>query len=255
MAIVNSTDTTNSIMDLYGQAEKSTAKTTGSNLGKDAFLTLMITQLQYQDPLNPSSDKDFLAQMAQFSGLEQMQNLNQSSSMSQAYSLIGKVVQATVTDETTLESKAVEGFVDSVSLKNGKTYVQVNGNDIELEKVTNVSYIDYEAANLSNTTKTNAFSLIGKIVKGTIIDATTLVSETVEGFADSVSIKNGKTYVQVNGKNVEFGNITDVSYVDYDSSNLDYAKQTNDTLKTIQEQLMALTTKFGLTTTTETTEE
>lgn len=51
------------------------ASTASNVLGKDDFLQLMITKLQYQDPLNPTSDEDFIAQLAQFSSLEQLSNI------------------------------------------------------------------------------------------------------------------------------------------------------------------------------------
>lgn len=55
---------------------KKSLETKKNDLDKDAFLRLLTTQLANQDPLNPMEDKEFIAQLAQFSSLEQMQNLN-----------------------------------------------------------------------------------------------------------------------------------------------------------------------------------
>ncbi len=54
------------------------SKQKGSALDKDSFMLLLVTQFKYQDPLNPMEDKEFIAQMAQFSSLEQLMNLNTS---------------------------------------------------------------------------------------------------------------------------------------------------------------------------------
>lgn len=83
-------------------------------LGKDEFLKLLITQLRFQDPMNPMEDKEFIAQMAQFNSLEQMQTLNKNftansefSQLTQASSLIGKNVSIRQ-DEETFPGKVME---------------------------------------------------------------------------------------------------------------------------------------------------
>lgn len=58
-------------------------KKASSELNKDTFLQLLVTQMKNQDPLNPMEDREFISQMAQFSALEQMQNLNTSMTTSQ----------------------------------------------------------------------------------------------------------------------------------------------------------------------------
>lgn len=94
-----------------------------SELGKDAFLQLLVTQMQYQDPLNPSSDTEFISQLASFSSLEQMQNLNGTFSKAQAFSLIGQEVRVTA------DNKAgyVQGTVDYVTVSNGTSYFSIDG--------------------------------------------------------------------------------------------------------------------------------
>ena len=83
-----------------------TTKKTGNDaLGKDAFLNLLVTQLQHQDPTQPMADGEFLAQLAQFSSLEQLQQMNQSlTQIAQFYSALNPDAAGNTTAKT--EGKA-----------------------------------------------------------------------------------------------------------------------------------------------------
>ena len=59
------------------QTSNPSSSASQDTLGRDAFLNLLVTQLQHQDPTQPQADGEFLAQLAQFSALEQLQSLNQ----------------------------------------------------------------------------------------------------------------------------------------------------------------------------------
>jgi flagellar basal-body rod modification protein FlgD len=61
----------------YQTSNPTQSSASQDTLGRDAFLNLLVTQLQHQDPTQPQADGEFLAQLAQFSSLEQLQSLNQ----------------------------------------------------------------------------------------------------------------------------------------------------------------------------------
>ncbi len=93
-----------SVSDVYSQAN-TPKQQDNSVMGKDDFLTLLVAQLQHQDPLNPSESTEFTAQLAQFSSLEQLQNIDTTLNGFEVYQstlnniqssgFIGKTVTAT----------------------------------------------------------------------------------------------------------------------------------------------------------------
>ncbi|WKC77853.1 flagellar hook assembly protein FlgD [Borreliella turdi] len=113
------------------------------NLGKDDFLKLLVTQLRYQDPTNPMKDKEFIAQMAQFSALEQMTNMSKSfeklsSSLEgrRDLDLLGKVIKF-----QHIDGEIVEGRVTSI--KTGAIpQVMVNGNYYVYKNILSVGLED-----------------------------------------------------------------------------------------------------------------
>lgn len=107
--------------------------TTKSALGKEDFLNLLVTQMKYQDPLEPTDDKEFIAQMAQFSSLEQMNNLNDSFNKYRAYNLVGKNVEATV------NGNKVSGFVDAIRINSEGIYAIVDDELISIDKIDRIN--------------------------------------------------------------------------------------------------------------------
>src|SRR3954451_15254173 len=107
-------------------------------LGKDAFLKLLAVQLQNQDPSKPSDNQQFMAQMAQFSALEQTTNMATgftqmafSGQVSQSVSLIGHTIGYTKADGTKAEGKA-----ESVSVVNNEIMIKVGGDKVSPANVT-----------------------------------------------------------------------------------------------------------------------
>ncbi len=101
-------------------------RTPGGDLGKDQFLQLLVCQMKNQDPLEPEKDTDFIAQLAQFSALEQMQNLNETTVNSQAFGLVGKYVKISAKSPSGKYTD-VNGVVDYITMKDGEAQLSVDG--------------------------------------------------------------------------------------------------------------------------------
>ena len=123
-------------MDISETSQKKERKL-GSELGKEDFLMLLVTQMQDQDPLEPTDNTEYVTQLAQFSELEAMQNLNETTNNSTAYNLVGKEVLITHTTSVG-DVTEIQGTVDYVTLQNGEAYVSVNGETYPYTEVTQV---------------------------------------------------------------------------------------------------------------------
>lgn len=187
---VGSQKTIEQIIESQATATKKARKT--GELGKDEFLKLLITQVQYQDPLNPSSDQEFIAQLAQFSALEQMQNLNKSFSYSTGFSMMGKYITAEVPNESTGETKYVSGVVDMVRVVNGEVCVVVGEDDVPIDRITQVFSNDYG----DRSRVTDYSGIIGMWGKTRIANNDGKTS-TIEGIISSVAIEDGTAYARL----------------------------------------------------------
>ena len=108
-------------------SQSSVQKASGNNgMDKDAFLQLLVAQMKYQDPLEPTSNTEYISQYATFSQVEQMQNMAASMELSRASSMVGKLVNVETTNSNG-ETKQVQGMVEYVTYENNKAYVSIDG--------------------------------------------------------------------------------------------------------------------------------
>lgn len=112
------------------QQSESRPGAASDRLGKMDFLQILITQLRYQDPLKPVDDREFAAQLAQFSALEQMTEQTRWARMTYALGLVGQQV-------TYMEAKGGlgAGVVTALKMVEGRPVLSLGNADIEVEQV------------------------------------------------------------------------------------------------------------------------
>ena len=118
-------------------------KTGTDSLDKDAFLQILVAEMQYQDPLEPSSNTEWVTQMASFSQIESINDLGDNVSEQGAYDIVGKRVIIADTNETTGDTNYVTGIVECTEKVNDELYFSVNGNLYSIDKLYSVVDEDY----------------------------------------------------------------------------------------------------------------
>lgn len=126
------------IKGVSGYTPKVEERKPKQSLDQEDFLALLVAQMQNQDPLSPMDDKEMVAQMAQFSLLEQMRSLNQSFQSVQALSLLGKTVYAEIYKAATGEITPATGKVDRVFLRNGEVVIGIGSEEATMEDIKEV---------------------------------------------------------------------------------------------------------------------
>ncbi|MCL1999422.1 MAG: hypothetical protein FWG65_11725 [Turicibacter sp.] len=219
-------------------AATAAARQPSGELDRNAFLMLLVTQMQHQDPLNPMDDRDFLAQMAQFSALEQQQHMTRSMERQQAYSLIGNDVYAHFFDENAGEFVEVFGPVLTVTHNGANTLLGVltdvpvtdddgevvrdaNGDivtisrtvDVPLERITWVmgdSMSSQLQGILDGVANARDIGLIGRYVQA-IVTEEGQAAGFVEGVVEFVRFSNGQAILMVNGQEIFADEVFSVS--------------------------------------------
>lgn len=170
-------------------SESSVKKATKSGLDKDAFLKLLVAQMKYQDPLEPTSNTEFIAQYATFSQVEQMQNMAMTMELSRASGMVGKLVEIQTTDQNG-DAHVFQGVVEYVTYENNKAFVSIDGSLYSVDDVHAVIDETYQAAYELAASFVKAIDKLPSLSNLTIADKDT-IDTLQEGFNKMTAYQQG----------------------------------------------------------------
>lgn len=196
-------------------------------VNSDTFLSLLVAEMTNQDPMEPTSNTEFVTQMAQFTSLTYNKDAAQYSKSNYASSLVGKTVTAQKMDGSELITKT--GVVETV-MKSGDNYtVKINGVSFDISKVTSIS----ETGSGSSSTGILGGNSLGSLIasasmmigmSATVNPAVNGGSALDSGLIESIQVKDGQVKVIINDIAYDLEDIVEVAYPTYESGD-DSAEQ------------------------------
>jgi flagellar basal-body rod modification protein FlgD len=170
-------------------SSKSASKNT---VDKDSFLQLLVAQMQYQDPLEPTSNTEYIAQYAQFSQVEALDNMSTNMDMIRASSLVGQEVYIKTTSSSG-DTNYVQGKVDYVVYENGKPYLSINESLYSMDDLDTVVDSEYKVAYDAAYDLTAALKKLPVVANITIAEN----GKTIDGLEETYNNMSdyGKSFV------------------------------------------------------------
>ncbi len=192
-------------------------------VNSETFLNLLVAEMTNQDPLEPTSNTEFVTQMAQFTQLQYSQDSSTYAKANYASSLVGKTVTASKMEGAELVTKT--GVVESV-VKSGDTYtVSIGGVSFDISKISSVAETADKSESTDGTsgvisattalgdTIARASMMIGmhatvkaKTDSGDVVDA---------GVIDSIQVKNGEVYIVLGDISYKLSDVVEVKYPEF----------------------------------------
>lgn len=204
---------------------------TSEMVSSDTFLSLLVAEMTNQDPMEPTSNTEFVTQMAQFTSLQYSKDSATYSMSNYASSLVGKTVTASKMDGSKQVTKT--GVVESV-MKSGDSYtIKIDGVSFDISKVTAIA----DTKTDSSTGTTSGSSLGELIAKASMmIGMTATVNPSVEGgslldsgIITSIQVKDGQVRVIINNKGYLLDDIVEVAYPTINNGDDDTSDTTDKT--------------------------
>lgn len=155
--------------------KETTTSASNNSMDKEAFLQLLVAQMKYQDPLEPTSNTEYISQYATFSELEQMQNMSANMTLSRASEMVGKEV---IVESTSDSGKitTVQGQVDSVTYQSNKAYISIEGTLYSVDDVVQIVDDEYQAGIEAIEAIDKELKKLPKIEQVTLNDATSILN-------------------------------------------------------------------------------
>jgi flagellar basal-body rod modification protein FlgD len=186
-------------------ASAGTSRKDDQNLSMEDFFQLMVAQLKNQDMFNPADNSQLVDQMAQFSMVTALTDIQELSNVTYSMSLIGKeATVAFITDNGVMES--VTGLIEGVNLYGGSAEVVIDGDSYGLSNVMTVRDVDGQRGESSLTSNAG---LIG--MYATAMRATDEGAETVSGIIEMLRLVSGEVKAYIGGKSFSLGELSEIS--------------------------------------------